>query len=168
MSGEPLGDPTAVSITAQLTCLDFSFDSTNCHRSSMGIDEALRLAAQYVQSGTPVRTTNRAGPQTAGTRLIEGIGPGQLDVQVDVPDEVEQSPDTGESPLDGSQAEAADPRADEEAALNALRVAAQALGGAEEAARAARARYNAAAQAYAQVVQQEGNTLRGRSATLLQ
>ena len=58
------------------TTLFFDFDSSHSERSeprAAAID-AFEAAAVYIVEGSPVRKTDRAGLNTAGTRLCEGIG----------------------------------------------------------------------------------------------
>lgn len=74
VSGESLGEPERDS--------PYSFvvyaDSTKSARSGYNIGDAYAdfhdNMADTVQKGSPVRKTNRSGPGTAGTRLINGLG----------------------------------------------------------------------------------------------
>ncbi|GGB68750.1 hypothetical protein [Deinococcus soli (ex Cha et al. 2016)] len=84
MNGETLGEPVSMVFTPASTYLTFWFDSTKCHRSSYSFEEAFAEAARMIEQGTPVRTTNRAGAGTAGTRLVQGIGPVALTLSLDV------------------------------------------------------------------------------------
>lgn len=84
MNGETLSDPVSLIFTPASTYLTFWFDSTKCHRNSHSFEEAFTEAAAYIEQGTPVRRSNRAGPGTQGTRLIQGIGPVALTLSLDV------------------------------------------------------------------------------------
>lgn len=72
--GEELSEPE-VSIWQGQTVLSYFFDSTKSRRDSPDFESAFELAASYVVFGSPVRRSNRAGPRTAGTSLVDGIGP---------------------------------------------------------------------------------------------
>lgn len=82
MNGESLGEPESVTFGDE-TVLEFLFDSTKCHRSSYSFEEALTQAAWYIMDGTPIRSTNRAGPGTMGTRLIDGLGDVPVSIALD-------------------------------------------------------------------------------------
>ncbi|OWL98944.1 hypothetical protein CBQ26_00360 [Deinococcus indicus] len=84
MNGESLGDPVSLIFTPASTYLTFHFDSTKCRRSSYSFEEAFRDAAAYIETGTPVRKSDRAGRGTKGTRLIDGIGAVSLTILLDV------------------------------------------------------------------------------------
>lgn len=81
MNGESLGEPEVIRL-GNPTTLTFFFDSTKCFRNSYSFEEAFRDAAQYIVEGSPIRTSDRAGPGTRNTRLVQGIGP--VDVQITV------------------------------------------------------------------------------------
>lgn len=55
------------------TQLFFNYDSSDCYGEH--VQEAFDAAALYVEEGSPVRKTDRAGVGTAGTSLCQGIGP---------------------------------------------------------------------------------------------
>ncbi len=85
IAGEDLSDPMMILRTHGETYLTYWYDTTKGQRSARDGQAALELAAQYIVEGSPVRGTNRAGPNTIGTRLIQGIGPVALTFYVDVP-----------------------------------------------------------------------------------
>jgi len=75
LAGEDLSDPHVIqSFRAQQTILLFGYDSTKSQRDDPDFEQAFLLALRYIVEGTPVRSTNRAGVGTKGTRLVEGIG----------------------------------------------------------------------------------------------
>jgi hypothetical protein len=55
--------------------IDYSWDSTKSQRDDPDFDSAFANAQKYIVEGSPVRKTNRTGPNTKGTRLASGIGP---------------------------------------------------------------------------------------------
>lgn len=50
----------------------FSVDTTKSQRDD--VPDAWQQAKQILVEGTPVRTTDRMGPGTKGTRAVEGVG----------------------------------------------------------------------------------------------
>jgi hypothetical protein len=76
LAGEDLSEPTVMRETEKgfPTVLTYSYDATKSQRDDPDYGEAFNKAAQYVHDGTPIRKTNRAGANTRGTRLVEGIG----------------------------------------------------------------------------------------------
>lgn len=75
LAGEDLSDPHVIqSFRAGQTILLFGYDSTKSRRDDPDADAAFALCGRYIVEGTPVRTTNRAGAGTKGTRLVSGIG----------------------------------------------------------------------------------------------
>ena len=73
--GEELSEPLKITRTANgRTIARFSYDSTKTRSDDPDEARAFELAAQYVREGSPVRTTDRAGHGTRGTRLCEGLG----------------------------------------------------------------------------------------------
>ncbi|HZO89489.1 MAG TPA: hypothetical protein VFB38_14270 [Chthonomonadaceae bacterium] len=81
LAGEDLTDPTVFSLSdgaTTFTVLDFGYDATKSRRSDPDFQGAFDLAREMIVSGTPIRTTNRAGWGTRGTRLVDGIGPIRL------------------------------------------------------------------------------------------
>lgn len=76
LAGESLSDPynTVTNYTDGVITVVYSYDSTKSQRDDPDFATAFDLAAQYIQWGTPIRTTNRAGANTKGTKLIEGVG----------------------------------------------------------------------------------------------
>lgn len=83
VAGEDLGEPECVTRTGGQTVIHYWYDSTKAQRSDPDPQHAFQVAAGFIAEGTPVRRSNRAGPGTAGTRLIEGIGPVALAFSVD-------------------------------------------------------------------------------------
>lgn len=61
-------------IKAAFTLLEFAYDARLSGRTAPDYAEAFAKAREYIRGGTPVRTTNKAGAQTQGTRLVEGLG----------------------------------------------------------------------------------------------
>lgn len=51
----------------------FSVDTTKSQRDD--VPDAWQQAQRILVEGTPVRTTDRKGPGTKGTRAVEGMGP---------------------------------------------------------------------------------------------
>lgn len=58
----------------EFTVLVFDWDSSSSIRSCPEPRRAFELASVYVVHGSRIRTTNNCGPNTRGTRLVEGIG----------------------------------------------------------------------------------------------
>lgn len=56
------------------TIMEFNYDSNRGRRSRDHTIETFRSAREYITNGTPIRTTDRAGAGTQGTRLVNGIG----------------------------------------------------------------------------------------------
>ncbi len=54
--------------------LDISQDITKSTSDDWGGRNVLELLLDYLQNGTPIRTSNRAGDKTKGTRAINGLG----------------------------------------------------------------------------------------------
>jgi hypothetical protein len=74
--GEELSLPrVAIPVEDGTTVLEFEYDSAKSRRSERHDADAFDAASQYVIEGTPVRKTDRRGPGTQGTRLVNGIGP---------------------------------------------------------------------------------------------
>jgi len=79
LAGEELGEPSVEfacspggSVT--FTVVEFAYDASLSIRTEPDPIEAFRVAREYLLSGgTPVRTTNREGSGTQGTRLVEGL-----------------------------------------------------------------------------------------------
>jgi hypothetical protein len=71
VAGEPLGEPDSDSPYSFVV----SADLTKSRRDDVGIalEQFEESLAEYIQEGSPVRTTNRSGPGTMGTRLVEGF-----------------------------------------------------------------------------------------------
>jgi hypothetical protein len=57
----------------EFTELVFDWDSSSSIRTAPDTHRAFEVASVYCQHGTPVRTTERAGAGTRGTRLVAGI-----------------------------------------------------------------------------------------------
>ena len=61
-------------IKAAFTLVEFAYEARLSEHTAPGYAEAFAKAREYIRGGTPVRTTNKAGAQTQGTRLVEGLG----------------------------------------------------------------------------------------------
>jgi hypothetical protein len=57
------------------TVLEYDYDSNTIISSQPDPPRAFERASQYIVEGSPLRLTDRSGPGTAGTRLVQGIGP---------------------------------------------------------------------------------------------
>ncbi len=57
-----------------LYVLEISQDITKSTSDDWGSRNVLELLLDYLQNGTPVRTSNRAGSKTKGTQAINGLG----------------------------------------------------------------------------------------------
>jgi len=66
--------PTGSGVRAAFTLVEFAYDARLSGRTAPDYSEAFARAREYVRVGTPVRTTNKAGSGTQGTRLVEGLG----------------------------------------------------------------------------------------------
>lgn len=74
--GEELSLPrVAIPTDENSTVLEFEYDSTKSRRSERHDADAFDAAREYITEGSPIRKTDRRGPGTQGTRLVEGIGP---------------------------------------------------------------------------------------------
>lgn len=78
LRGEELGE-ARVSFPAgacgkEFTVLVFDWDSSSSIRTTPDTHRAFEVASIYIPHGSRIRTTNRAGADTRGTRLVEGIG----------------------------------------------------------------------------------------------
>lgn len=73
--GEELSDPTPIFADngSPRTILEYSYDSTKTRSDDPDFFAAFDEAETYMQLGTPIRATDRAGRGTKGTRLVEGI-----------------------------------------------------------------------------------------------
>lgn len=80
IAGESLGNPESDS--------PYSFmvgaDMTKSRRDDLGIalEEFEERFPQMIQEGSPVRSTNKSGPGTAGTRLVEGFNDPALKFEI--------------------------------------------------------------------------------------
>ena len=72
LAGEDLSLPK-VHQTGTRTILEFGYDSTKSQRDDPNFEGAFWLAKEYVSTGTPIRSTNRAGAGTKGTSLVNGV-----------------------------------------------------------------------------------------------
>jgi hypothetical protein len=61
-------------LDSPFTVLCFTWNSQSSIRTEPDYHWAFEVAASYIQRGSPVRQTDRAGVGTRGTRLVEGIG----------------------------------------------------------------------------------------------
>lgn len=59
-----------------VSVLYFDYDASRSDRTDpvSGAVEAFETAEKYIVNGSPIRKTDQQGPNTAGTRLCEGIG----------------------------------------------------------------------------------------------
>lgn len=79
LAGEELGEPSVEFAcspggSVAFTVVEFAYDASRSIRTEPDPIEAFRMAREYaLTGGTPVRTTNREGPGTQGTRLVEGL-----------------------------------------------------------------------------------------------
>jgi len=79
LAGEELGEPSVEFACSPggnvaFTVVEFAYDASRSIRTEPDPIEAFRIAREYLlNGGTPVRTTNREGPGTQGTRLVEGL-----------------------------------------------------------------------------------------------
>lgn len=80
--GVPELAPTRVVHGLTYTILEYDTDSRDRRRTDPDYSEAFAEAARYIDEGSPVRKTNRAGVGTLGTRLCKGIGSVGLKVEV--------------------------------------------------------------------------------------
>lgn len=69
LNGEPISDPVSDSRSSFVVSADFTKASGKNHQSDF--ENNLN---EFITNGTPVRKTNRSGPGTANTRLIDGMG----------------------------------------------------------------------------------------------
>lgn len=74
IAGESLSDPVSIDQTPFFIGIEYFYDATKTRRDDPDFLEAFDLAEKMIREGTPIRTTNRAGEGTQGTRLVEGIG----------------------------------------------------------------------------------------------
>lgn len=75
LHGESLSEPERIKRKGDgRTIVRFSYDSTKGQADDPSDAEAFALAHRYLNEGSPVRTTDRAGAGTAGTRLCDGLG----------------------------------------------------------------------------------------------
>ena len=61
-------------IRAAFTVVEFTYEAGLSGRTAPDYAEAFAKAREYIRGGTPIRTTDKAGAQTQGTRLVEGLG----------------------------------------------------------------------------------------------
>lgn len=92
LAGEDLSDPETITIRHGQTRITYAYDSTKSRRDDPDYEGALRSAGAMIMTGSPVRTTNRAGAGTAGTRLVEGIGLCAVTFEVDFDSDPEPTP----------------------------------------------------------------------------
>lgn len=85
LAGEDLSIPVVTYTSEDVlpyTTLIFHYDSTKSRRSDPDFVAAFSAAKDVCREGSPVRKTNRSGPGTKGTRLVEGIGQRSVDFWV--------------------------------------------------------------------------------------
>jgi len=75
LAGEPC-DLTGSAHVNTTTEISISWDSTKSGSDDIGarLPEVIENLKTYLEHGTPIRTTNRAGEGTKGTRLVESMG----------------------------------------------------------------------------------------------
>ena len=78
LAGEDLSDPSIFRLfddrgSCAFTVLEYSYDSTKSRRDDPDFALAFDMAQTMIFSGSPMRTTDRAGIGTKGSRLVEGI-----------------------------------------------------------------------------------------------
>ena len=91
LRGEPFSEPLNVRRVYGETIAQVYWDSSTASRSDHWNAFALEIkynAEEYVADGTPARTTDRQGPGTKGTRLIEGIDT-TVTIEAEVPEELQ-------------------------------------------------------------------------------
>ena len=66
--------PAGSGVRATFTLVEFVYDARLSGRTAPDYVEALAKAREFIRDGTPIRTTNKAGTGTQGTRLVEGLG----------------------------------------------------------------------------------------------
>ncbi len=66
--------PAGSGIRAAFTLVEFAYDARLSGRTAPDYVEALAKAREFIRDGTPIRTTNKTGAGTQGTRLVEGLG----------------------------------------------------------------------------------------------
>ena len=72
--GEELSDPVVLQNTGRAgTVVELSYDTTKTASDDPDLIAAFDDAATYIELGTPIRKTDRAGKGTKGTRLVEGL-----------------------------------------------------------------------------------------------
>ena len=72
--GEEISEPTVLQNTGRNgTVLEFSYDTTKTRSDDPDLIAAFDEAATYIELGSPIRKTDRAGKGTKGTRLVEGL-----------------------------------------------------------------------------------------------
>jgi hypothetical protein len=79
LRGEELSLPTVARYgegADGITDLRYRYDSDTSIRTAPDHRRAFEVASVYLVQGTPVRTTDRAGIGTRGTRLVEGLNDG--------------------------------------------------------------------------------------------
>lgn len=69
-----LESPAGSGVRAAFTLVEFAYDARLSGRTAPDYVEALAKAREFIRDGTPLRTTNKAGTGTQGTRLVEGLG----------------------------------------------------------------------------------------------
>ena len=74
IAGESLSDATSIEQTPFAIGIEYFYDATKTQRDDPDFIEAFELAQKMVIEGTPIRSTNRAGEGTKGTRLVNGLG----------------------------------------------------------------------------------------------
>jgi hypothetical protein len=73
LSGEDLSGPS-LHAENNYSKLSYYYDSTKSRRDDIDYIEVFTKSLTYIEHGSPIRKTNRAGIDTKGTRLVDGIG----------------------------------------------------------------------------------------------
>lgn len=76
LNGEPLGNPWRDSNSSFVISADFTKASGKNNQSNFEND-----LNDFITNGTPIRKTNRSGPNTINTRLVDGINE-DLDIKL--------------------------------------------------------------------------------------
>jgi|SRR5579862_2350732 len=82
LAGESLSEPTVISNNGHFVVLEYFWDSTKSRRDDPDFNITFNDALEYIELGTPFRRTNRMGPGTKGTQLVQGIDSCWIDIFV--------------------------------------------------------------------------------------
>jgi hypothetical protein len=59
----------------RMCVIDYFYDESKTASDDPQVEKCFEIAARYIQEGSYLRKTNKEGPGTKGTRLVDGIGP---------------------------------------------------------------------------------------------